>query len=251
LNWRCCIVIKEMGKIFSKKEHAPTKICIYGSYGYFTDYSPENLVLQYLQQQDVTSEFLETSKNWIKHPQALDYGSRAHTEQNESKDFQFQVMETGGRELFRSLTIHQEKGAKGRICFMFAKCPEDMEDWHKELYSVDGNRSVTLYLKNQLLEPSFSSIDPGYREARNIKDPKWKVELYKSPVLIFVEALGKEGAKTLSEIELALGLNEANFPYHLQPIDLWNNGHGINDGLQWLKTALDPKKMKRKITKQI
>jgi len=227
-----------MGTIFSKRENALTKICIYGSYyGYL--YSPDNLVLHYLQQQNVTSEFLETSKNWIKHPQAIGHVSSAHTEQNESKDFQFQVMETGGRELFRSLTIHQEYGAKGRICFLFAKCPEDMEEWHKQIYSVDGSRHM---LKNQLLEHSFTGVDAGYREARNIKDPKWKVELYRSPVLILVEALGKEGAKTPSEIELALGLNEANFPYHLQPIDLWNNGHGINDGLQWLKTALDPKK---------
>eukprot|EP00492_Amphilonche_elongata_P002783 TRINITY_DN3059_c0_g1_i1.p1 TRINITY_DN3059_c0_g1~~TRINITY_DN3059_c0_g1_i1.p1 ORF type:complete len:89 (-),score=14.62 TRINITY_DN3059_c0_g1_i1:94-360(-) len=80
----------------------------------------------------------------------------------------------------------------------------------------------------------FGITDLDYKKARNYKDAKWEIKLRKSPVLILVEGLGKEGAKTQSEIELAFGLNEAKFPYHLQAIDLYNNGHGINE-----RTSMD------------
>jgi len=216
-----------MGKIFSKRKKSAAAVCIYGnSEHWVTVHSPYNLVLRYLEQRTVTPEYLQTCKEWMKGvgSDITTYSYEERNTESENLDLQFQYVETGGRGVYRALSRIQERDGKAKLCFVFAKLEEGTMEYLYETFSLDYKK----YKLKQML------IDDTPEEKLTDEQKEFR----KAPALILVDQLGKEGAKTSSEVELALGLNEAKFPYHLQAVDLFNNGEGIKEGLQWLKSTL-------------
>merc|ERR1712012_1419016 len=64
--------------------------------------------------------------------------------------------------------------------------------------------------------------------------------LNKTPLLIFADKLNEEGSKTPSEIWNHFHVNDAKYEWHLQGINLLT-GEGIDEGMEWLKKAIQPK----------
>jgi len=232
-----------MGKLFSKeKKDKRIKVGLYGQHGHFENYpvSPSSLLLNFLHKEEVTSNALEFCKHNLENYN-VPYGGDCAligkpSANNKNEDFQFHIVEIGGRSFWRPLVRMQEKDAKAKIFFLFANQYSDDADWFMLEHSSFTYGSYRI--KQVLTE--YTTKNPSRGVDKNFS---------KLPALFFVQNLGKEEAKTQSEIELALGLNEAKFPYHLQAVDLFNNGAGIDEGLQWLKSALTPttksKKCKR------
>jgi len=222
-----------MGKLFSKeKKDKRIIVGLYGQNGHFENYPlPSSLLLKFLHKEEVTSNDLECCKKILEN-YGVQNGEGCATlgepsANNKNEDFQFHIVEIGGRSFYRPLVRRQEKDAKAKIFFLFANQYSDDTDWF--VLEFSSFKYGSYRIKEVLTEYTTKNPSRGVDK-----------DFSKSPALFFVQNLGKEEAKTQSEIELALGLNEAKFPYHLQAVDLFNNGEGIDEGLQWLKSALTP-----------
>jgi len=219
-----------MGACFTLRE--PKKICVYGldQFYWSATYSPEDILMRYLGKNEVTPDMLEASKK-----SNLSLGCRSIQRTNRpasrNQTFNFVVIDTVEMGFGRGERRGREANGVARVVLLFAKHPDDMHEMYVAKTKLETMRHTlkeTMFSKYISPDPNDFHDQSGFRA--------WQNAYVKSPVLIFVEQLGKEGAKTEEEFKLELGLDKADFPYHLQAIDLWNNGEGIDKGLKWLKS---------------
>jgi len=251
-----------MGKIFScgkgnevnKYADGRVKVCIYGGDRMLTERglglcSPQQIMLRYLKKMEVEPKHVEIARRFLADgakeynndkslyafkdetlPSNLDPEARHG---GNHPDFAYALASTGGRHQIRPIMRIQDTYSDAKIFYVDAKIPSGAEYYYKSIPYTQTRIKEALY--------DYSPYEKGYLSNGDKKLINWEKGYKEAPVLFLVDNLGKEGAKTPSEIELAYGLNEARFPYRLQAVDVLNNGQGINEGLQWLKERFNSK----------
>jgi len=153
-----------------------------------------------------------------------------------SEEFNFVHFSVGGRHIHRPLMRHYTKGNVARIFYLNADWKEGMPT--PGFYYYDSQPSRI----KEAINPQKGHYDFDETE-ETAEDRRYN----STPLLILCDRLGKAGArfKNTSEVELHCGLNEVNFKWHVQAVDMCNDGEGFQKGLEWLKGILEETSAKK------
>lgn len=221
-----------MGGLFSKNEKKEN-IVIYG-------FEENNFITNMLLSHLAKSERQAVFDSWKKYGEennytlTYDFGSKFvkkdHRFHATTKLFNFQFYSTGGRSLMRPLMRKLTAGAKARIFYINTKPNSD--SW----FGIQWNWESQKHRIQSVLNPTQENLEWDGIKSLTSEEKA----LNKTPLLIFADNLNEEGSRTTSEVWDQFNVQNVDYDWHVQKINLFT-GEGIDEGIEWLKKTLQKK----------